>query len=80
MSNTATQPRRVPAYWMPMLLNIWRAKRGKPAAAMERRKVLPAMAEAALERGRREISWEFRRVGEETRSDEEAGGATYNMR
>ena len=33
---------------MPRLLNIWRAKSGKPAAVIDRRKVLPAIAEAAL--------------------------------
>ena len=42
------QPSRVPAHWMPRLLNIWRVKSGKPAASMERRKVFAAMAEAAL--------------------------------
>ena len=44
----ARQPSSVAAHWMPRLLNICRAKSGKPAAAMERRKVLAAMADAAL--------------------------------
>lgn len=44
----ARQPMRVAAHWMPRLLNICWAKRGKPAPARERRKVFAAMAEAAL--------------------------------
>ena len=43
------QPRRVAAHSIPRLSNIWREKRGNPAAKQERRKVLAAMADAALE-------------------------------
>jgi hypothetical protein len=34
---------------MPIFSNIWREKRGKLAATMERQKVFAAIAEAALD-------------------------------
>jgi hypothetical protein len=45
----ARQPSSVEAHWIPMFWNIWREKRGKLAATMERQKVLAAIAEAALD-------------------------------
>ena len=47
-SSTATQPSKVPAQLTPSARNVYCEKRGKPAPARERRKVLAAMAEAAL--------------------------------
>ena len=45
---TATHASSVPAQLTPRALNMYMEKSGKTAPAMERRKVLAAMAEAAL--------------------------------
>lgn len=47
-SASATKPRSEPAQLTPSALNIYVLKRGKTAPARERRKVLAAIAEAAL--------------------------------
>ncbi len=48
MSKTATQPRSVPAQLTWIALNMYMENKGKMAPARERRKVLAAIAEAAL--------------------------------
>jgi hypothetical protein len=55
---------------MPMPLNIWRAKRGKPAAVIERRKVFAAIADAALDM----------RLETNDHTYGRQRGVTYNMR
>lgn len=47
-STNATKPSSVPAQLTPRALNMYMLKRGKTAPARERRKVLAAIAEAAL--------------------------------
>lgn len=48
MRTAATHPSSVPAQLTPRALNMYMEKSGKTAPAMDRRNVLPAMAEAAL--------------------------------
>lgn len=55
ISTTATQASKVPAQLTLRASNMYVAKRGKTAPAMERRNVFAAMAEAAL--------WEKRKMG-----------------
>ena len=47
-SKAATHPSSVPDQFTPIASNMYMEKSGKTAPAMERRKVLAAMAEAAL--------------------------------
>ena len=44
----ATHPKSVEAHWMPIPSYMYVENSGNPAPARDRRKVLPAMAEAAL--------------------------------
>jgi hypothetical protein len=44
----ARQPSKVPAHWMPRLLNICLAKRGNTEPIAERRMVFAAKTDAAL--------------------------------
>lgn len=66
-----------------MPLNIWRANKGKPAAAMDRRKVLAAMADAALEKRLCKCGFDDE-VRERDMTEEgcvwKSKGSTYNMR
>lgn len=52
----ARQPRSVDAHSIPRLSYSWRANNGNPAAAEDRRKVLAAIAEAALDKKRERVS------------------------
>lgn len=46
----ARQPSKVPAHWIPKLLNICRANKGKPAPIADRRIVFAANNDAALDK------------------------------
>ena len=67
-NTAATQPSNVPVQLTFRALNMYMAKRGKPAPARERRKLFAATAEAALcEKGKGIVSggvWSFEWVGE----------------
>ena len=74
-STNATKPSSVPVQLTPRALNMYMLKRGKTAPARERRKVLAAIAEAAL--GGMLVS-EF--LGVEEGGKMGRKGKTYNMR